>query len=552
MAEVAVTPIRGAWADTAGPADEARCIAAIDIGTNSIHMVVVEIQPALPAFRILTREKDTVRLGACDPATGNLTEAAIDRSLAALRRCRDLANSFQVEQIIAVATSATREAPNGRAFVRRVAEEIGIEVALVSGQEEARRIYLGVLSAMEFGRQPHAIIDVGGGSTELILGDGDEPRFLSSTKVGAVRLTQEFLAADPPAVGELESLREHIRGIFGRATARALATLKPGEDLRLVATSGTAESLAIWHASETLGTIPSPLQGYRVSARDLTNLVERLVKLDRDGRAALPGVGARRAEIVVAGALILQEALELLGAEEMIICERALREGVIVDWMLARGLIDNRLRYHQSVRERGTLKLARKYNVDLDNAERVAKFATILFDRLRGQLHEWGSDEREMLWVAAILHNCGLYISHAAHHKHSYYLIRHGELLGFTETEVETIANIARYHRKSKPKKKHESYQSLSEQWQLRVDRLSALLRIAVALDRRQIGAISCLECKYLPKKQRLELHLIPRDPQDNCALEIWNLQEKKVAFEEEFGVKVTAIVSSETASVRS
>lgn len=543
MAEATVLPIRGGFIGPEGNTVAEHCLAAIDIGTNSIHMVVVEIQPALSAFRILTREKDTVRLGECDPHTGKLTDAAIARSLAALQRCRELATSFRAEQIVAVATSAVREAPNGNTFIRRVAEEVGIEVALISGQEEARRIYLGVLSAMEFGSQPHIIIDVGGGSTELIVGDGDDPRFLSSTKVGAVRLTREFLSADPPVASELDALRAHIRGMFGRATAGALATLEPGEMPRLVATSGTAECLATWHATETLGTVPNPLQGYRVSRRDLANLAERLVKLDRDERAALPGVGTRRAEIVVAGAIILQEALSLLRADELVVCERALREGVIVDWMLARGTIESRLHYHQSVRERSTLKLARKYGVDLDHGRRVAAFAGVLFDRLQGQLHDWGSAEKSLLWVAAILHNCGIYVSHAAHHKHSYYLIRHGELLGFTEMEIETIANIARYHRKSKPKKKHEHYQNLPEYLRVRVDRLSAMLRIAVALDRRQVGAIARLECQYFPKDKRLELALLPRDLGDRCTLELWNLAEKKLAFEGEFGVEVVASV---------
>jgi len=231
--------------------------------------------------------------------------------------------------------------------------------------------------------------------------------------------------------------------------------------------------------------------------------------------------------------------MAMLDRDELTICERSLREGLIVDWMLTNKLIESRLHYHQSVRERSTMKLARKYDVDLDCASRVADFALTLFDDLQGTLHDWGPEERELLWVSAMLHNCGLHVSHAAHHKHSYYLIRHGELLGFTETELEAIANIARYHRKSKPKKKHENYQSLPEQWRIRVDRLSAMLRLATAFDRRQIGAISQFQCLYLPKRKRLELQLVPRQPGDRCALELWNIEEKKFAFEEEFEVEV-------------
>ncbi|MDP8964694.1 MAG: Ppx/GppA family phosphatase, partial [Cyanobacteriota bacterium] len=198
------------------PADEKRerTLAAIDIGTNSIHMVVVRVHPAIPAFTIIAKEKDTVRLGDRDPKTGDLTPVAMNRAIAALQRCQKLAKSLNAEQIVAVATSAVREAPNGRDFLKQVDAELGLFVNLISGQEEARRIYLGVLSGMEFNSTPHIIIDIGGGSTELILGDSHEPRSLSSTKVGAVRLTAEFITTDPISNTELQYLQAYIRGML--------------------------------------------------------------------------------------------------------------------------------------------------------------------------------------------------------------------------------------------------------------------------------------------------------------------------------------------------
>jgi exopolyphosphatase/guanosine-5'-triphosphate,3'-diphosphate pyrophosphatase len=217
-----------------------------------------------------------------------------------------------------------------------------------------------------------------------------------------------------------------------------------------------------------------------------------------------------------------------------------LREGIIVDWMLSHGYIESRLRYQTEVRERSILKIARKYETNLDYGQKVASFALSLFDQLQGILHNWGERARELLWAAAILHNCGLYISHAAHHKHSYYLIRNAELLGYTETEIEIIANLARYHRKNKPKKKHENYNNLtSKESRQLVRQLSAILRLAIALDRRQIGAISRIECKYDGEYQQLHLHLTPSYPNDDCALELWSLDYKKAVFEEEYGVKL-------------
>jgi exopolyphosphatase/guanosine-5'-triphosphate,3'-diphosphate pyrophosphatase len=515
-------------------------LAAIDIGTNSVHMVVVRIDPQLPAFTIIAREKDTVRLGDRDKRTGNINPEAIERAIAALQRCKDLAVSLKADQIIAVATSATRESPNGCQFLQRVETELGIVVNLISGQEEARRIYLGVLSVMDFSTKPHVIIDIGGGSTELILADSQEPRFLSSTKIGAVRLTQEFVTTDPISTAELASLQAYARGMLERPIDELQASLNPGETFRLVATSGTAETLAIIHALEKSGSVPNPLNGYQLSRRELREMLRRFVNMTYQQRLAVPGMSDKRAEIIIAGSVILLEAMTMLNVDYLTVCERSLREGVIVDWMLTHGLIESRLRYQSEIRPRSVLKIAHKYDVDLEYSQRVAQFALTIFDQTQGILHSWQNEAREYLWAAGILHNCGLFISHSSHHKHSYYMVRNAELLGFTDIELEIIANLVRYHRKSKPKKKHENYNNLLyKENKLLVNQLSAILRLAVALDRRQIGAIRELSCKYDPEYRVLHFHLIPSQADDDCALELWNLDYKKNVFEEEFGVKL-------------
>jgi exopolyphosphatase/guanosine-5'-triphosphate,3'-diphosphate pyrophosphatase len=515
-------------------------LAAIDVGTNSIHMAVVRIQPELPAFTIISREKDTVRLGDRCPKTGELTLIAMERAIAALHRCQNIAHSLNAVQIIAVATSAVREAPNGLSFLQRVQTELGLRVDLISGQEEARRIYLGVLSAMEFGQSPHVIIDIGGGSTELILGDGHDPQTLSSTKVGAVRLTSELVTTDPISTPEFQYLQAYIRGMLEQSTDELLSHLQPGEKPRLVGTSGTIETLAMLHARDKFGVSPSPLNGYQFSLKDLKELVGRLRRMTNAERAAISGLSDRRSEIILAGALILQEAMTLLGLPSLTVCERALREGVIVDWMLTHGLIDDRLRYQSSVRQRSVIKIAHKYRVNLNYGKQVAQIALSLFDQLQGKLHPWGGEERQLLWAAAILHNCGHHVSHSAHHKHSYYLVRYGDLLGFTELEIEVIANLARYHRKSPPRKKHLNYRCLiTKQHRQIVEQLSAILRLAVALDRRQIGAIEQVNCSYFPTQRELHLCLTPRQVDDDCALELWSLNFKKNVFESQFNLTV-------------
>jgi exopolyphosphatase/guanosine-5'-triphosphate,3'-diphosphate pyrophosphatase len=528
------------------PVKQNRIIAAIDMGTNSLHMVVVKIDPTLPAFSIIAKEKETVRLGNRDLATGELKPENIHKAITALRRFQEVAKTANAETIIAVATSAVREAPNGRDFLHQVKEELGLSVDLISGQEEARRIYLGVLSGLEFDQQPHIIIDIGGGSTELILADSQEARTLSSTKVGAVRLTSELITTQPISDVQFQYLQAYTRGILERSVEDVLANIHPGESPRLVGTSGTIETLAMIHARENLGILPSTLNGYQFTLKDLRVWVNRLRKMTNSEISIIPGMPDKRSEVILAGAVILQEAMTLLGVDSVTLCGRALREGVIVDWMLSHGLIEDKLRYQSSVRQRSVLKQADKYDINLEHSDRVALFALSLFDQTQGKLHQWGAAERQLLWAAALLHNCGHYISHSSHHKHSYYLIRNGELLGYTETEIEIIANLARYHRKSPPKKKHDYYRNLvSKQDRQIVNQLSALLRIAVALDRRQIGAIARVQCLYNTVREELQMLLFPSEPDDDCSLELWSIDYKKPVFEDEFNLKLVPLLQS-------
>ncbi|MFO5438612.1 MAG: HD domain-containing protein [Dolichospermum sp.] len=521
---------------------ENQMIAAIDIGTNSLHIVIVKIEAALPSFTIVAREKETVRLGDRNLITGELKPEIMNKAIACLGRFKTIAYSLGVTSIVAVATSAVRESPNGKEFLHQIETQVGLNVDLISGPEEARRIYLGVLSGMEFNNQPHIIIDIGGGSTELILGDSEEPRSLTSTKIGAVRLTGELVKSDPITETEFKYLQAYARGMLERSVEEVQGKLKIGDSPRLIGTSGTIETIATIHAREKLGLVPSTLNGYQFSLQDLRTWVTRLRRMTNIERAAIPGMPEKRSEVILAGAVILQEAMTLLGLESLTVCERSLREGVIVDWMLTHGFIDNRLRFQSSIRQRSVLKTAKKYQTNLEHGDRVAAFALSIFDQTQAQIHNWGANQRQLLWAAAVLHNSGHHVSHSAHHKHSYYLIRNSELLGYNETEIEIIANIARYHRKSPPKKKHENYRNLlHKEHRTMVNQLSAMLRLAVALDRRQIGAIAHIQCEYQPNFQEFKMLIFPSSIEDECGLEMWSLDFKKGVFEEEFGLKFVA-----------
>ncbi|MFN9647311.1 MAG: Ppx/GppA phosphatase family protein [Pseudanabaena sp.] len=516
-------------------------LAAIDVGTNSIHMVIVQIKTSIPSFTVIESEKATVRLGERCAQTGNLTEDAMQRSLEALRRCKEICRTQKVEEIVAVATSATREAPNGAEFIRRINEELGLYIEVISGQEEARRIYLGVISAMELKDEPHLLIDIGGGSTEIILGDGRDPKYLSSTKIGAVRLTDLFVSTDPISQTEYDRLLGYILGSIERPTddLRSLLQEKNIKSLNAIGTSGTVETLAILHSREKTGLVPNPLQGYEIPFADLENIVWRLRRANLDERTAM--VRQKRAEIILAGALILLETMRLMGIPKITLCQSALREGLVVDWMIRHGYIEDGWRYQSTVRDRSIFKLADKYGIDTKYAKQVADHALSIFDQTKGVFHEWSDNERHLLWAAAMLHNSGHHISHDAHHKHSYYLIRNGELLGYTESEIEVIANLARYHRKSEPKKKHDNFQRLgSERLKLFIRQASTFLRLATALDRRQIGAITSIRVACNSRTRTCSLHLTPKQSNDPCTLELWSLDYKKQPFEMQFNVTLS------------
>ena len=514
-----------------------RRVAAIDIGTNSTHLLVASVDTTLRTFRIDQAEKSTTRLGERDPDSGALTEAAMQRGYETLRRFRDLAASHEVEQVVTAATSAVREAPNGRDFLQRIKDGLDMEVDLVSGPEEARLIYLGVLSGMTFGDRPHLLLDIGGGSTELILADGRDARALTSTRVGAVRLQRDFVKDDPIPPMRRAFLQAFIQGSLEPAVDKVHRRIKPGEIPVLVATSGTAMAIGALAASED-DRPPLKLHGYRVSRQRLDRVVEKLVAMTPEQRRELAPINDRRAEIIVPGALILQTTMKMLAVDELVLSERALREGLIVDWMLRHGLLEDRFSFQSSIRQRTVIHQVQRFAVNQRRAERVASHALSLYDHTRGVMHDDDGQGRELLWAAAMLHACGQHINLSAYHKHSWYLIRHGELLGYSEHEHLMVAAIARYHRRSLPKKRHDSWQALVLREHRRlVQDMALLLRLAAALDRRPEPVVASLRVKAKPGL--LSLELVPERLNQNLSLEQWSLESCADVLREACGVKL-------------
>ena len=518
-----------------GVSRKVRTVAAIDVGTNSTHMLVASVDVALSTFSIDLAEKSNTRLGERDPDTGELTPEAMARGLESLRHFRELALSHQVEQVVVAATSAVREAPNGRDFLQRIKDELDLDVDLVSGPEEARLIYLGVLSGMPFGDRPHLVLDIGGGSTELILADGRDARALTSTRVGAVRLQRDFVKDDPIPPHRRSFLQAFIQGSLEPAVDKVHRRIKPGEKPVLVATSGTAMAIGALAASED-DRPPLKLHGYRVSKQRLNRVVDRLAVMTPEQRRGLAAINDRRAEIIVPGSLILQTTMQMLDVDELVLSERALREGLIVDWMLRHGLLEDRFSFQSSIRQRTVIHQVQRFAVNQARAERVACHALNLYDSTHRTLHRDDGSGRDLLWAAAMLHACGQHINLSAYHKHSWYLIRHGELLGYSESEHLMIAAIARYHRRSLPKKRHESWQALQTRDNRRtVSQMALLLRLATALDRRPDPVVQTLKAEV--KGGDLILELVAERLNQNLSLEQWSLESCSALVREVTGL---------------
>lgn len=549
MAQTSSTPV-----SSPSPHDPRRRVAAIDIGTNSIHLVIVAIDPKLRSFTVLLAEKSTARLGERDSETGSISPQAIERGFEALRRYQDLAEGHGVEQIVTAATSAVREAPNGPEFLETLRQQLSLEVDLVSGIEEARLIYLGVLSSMAFGADPHLILDIGGGSTELILADGHDAREFTSTRIGAVRLQREFMTQDPLSKERRGFLRAYIQGAMDPAMTEVKRKIQPLESPILVATSGTALAIATLAAADD-EIRPLRLQGYRISRSRVDELVARLVKMSPEQRRGLSAINERRAEIIVPGALILQTSMAMLQVEELVICERALREGLIVDWMLRHNLLEDRFAFQSTIRRRTVVHLAHNYGVDLARSERVASHALSLYDQTRGLLHHDEGGGRQLLWAAALLHSCGMHVNMASYHKHTWYLIRHGELLGYSQAEQLLVAAIARYHRRGLPKKRHEAWQLITDRDQRRcVLTMALLLRLAAALDRRPSPPMAWLKIQVqgveggTPKGFQICLGPSSGQPgkiPEDLSLERWSLASCASVVLEATGLEMDVKVSS-------
>ena len=450
--------------------NRARRVAAVDIGTNSIHMVVAELRNR--GYRVVDKEKEMVQLGLGSLDGAPLTQDSMNRAIGALEKMSDVARGWEVDEIIAVATSAVREAPNRREFIRRVREEAGIRVRVISGEEEADYIYRAIRSAVDLDGSTALCVDVGGGSVEFIVGTASEIYFTASEPLGALRLAQRFRLEDQPAPSDVEACRDFVAQHLRRVQKR----IRPiGVDWA-IGTSGTIQALTALASPGEQST--SALRALKRDA--LEKIVQDLSALSAKERVEKLGLDEKRARNILGGALVVSELLGILELPSILACPVAIREGIIESCLAER---KSGAQQGSSLRRRSVLALADRSACDRRHAQHVARLARRIFNQTR-ELHRLDDGSGELLEHAAILHESGMHVSDRGYHKHTYYLIRHADLRGFTEEQLLVVANVARYHRKAPPTDAHENLLELTDEQRDEVEKLAAILRIAEGLDR--------------------------------------------------------------------
>ena len=502
-----------------------RLLQAIDIGTNSVRSIVVEV-PVGGAHRVIDDEKEMTRLGQGLDATGMLDPDAVDRTVTALKAMMDIGRSLGVTEVRAIATEAVRRASNGPELVERLRDEAGLDVEIISAEEEGRLVWLSAASLVK-DVPSSVIVDIGGGSVEIVQAIGPEPVSIVSMRLGARVLTERFIAEDPPGDASFKALKRHVR----RTLRDAVAPLEPGV-ATLVGSGGTVTSIAAIVAGMR-GRRYESLHGVEITRPELMQLLGILSHSGAAERLAMPGMPPDRVDIVLAGVLVLAEILKLFSASGILVNALGIREGVVLDTLAADGAIDPTPDHRRDVEEIG-----HRYRYDRAHAEQVTRLSLSLFDQLADSLH-LDVAMRPLLESAATLHDIGYYIAYDRHHKHSYHLILHSGLPGFTQRERAIVAATARYHTKALPKRSHESMIALDPADRAIVRRLASILRIADGLDRGRSARVESVGARDDGAVTRLEV-----TSQGDLDAELYGVEKKKDLFEETFGRTVEVVVA--------
>lgn len=529
-----------------GKASEGRVVAFIDIGTNSVRLLLVRIEHN-GSYRLLTKQKETVRLGEKEFIDRILQPEAMQRAVIVCKKFAELARAYGAGEIVAVATSATRDASNKVQFLEMLKTEANLEVCMIPGVEEARLIYLGVSGGLRLGDHRALLIDIGGGSTEVSVGDQRQYCYLNSLDLGAIRLTNMFLPNEtgPVSPERYKLIKAHVR----KAAGPVIKELSEYEIDCAVGSSGTIENLGKM-SLVCLGQGDQKTLD-RLKYGNLKKIVSELCALPLKERQNFPGINSHRADIIIAGAAILEGLMEELKLSEIRISKRGLRDGLLRDYLSKSEL--SGLMAQVSVRKRSVMQLGLTCHFDEDHARTVTRLALELFDSAQALgIHEFEEKGRELLEYASLLHDIGLFLSYERHHAQAYHIIRESSLPGFQPEEIEIIANLAYFHRKGggllSPKKKHPQLVDLDKSSVQAIRALSPFLRLAESLDRSHSGIIRHVRF-YIASTDTLVLEM---HASKECQLELWGAEKQEKFFKKIFGynLRFKVVPESEVFSV--
>lgn len=502
-------------------------LAAIDLGTNSFHAIIVDLYSD-GSFRKVDDFKEMVQL-AKGGLGKHLTEGAFSRGMKALKNIKVLCDSHNVEKILAYATSAIRESENGGEFIQDSIDRYDIKINAIPGSVEAELIGYAVQHGIKLSKKPVLMVDIGGGSVEFILGNSTDFHFLTSKKIGVSRMTDIFKPSDPIEPEEIHKLEVHYK----EQTEELAQALKQNGTSTIIGSSGTMQNIAAMIASRKGLPTDVTLNEMEFTAQDFFSFYKEFIKLDRSQRKKVKGLDAKRIDFINTGVVLVNFLLREFDINKVKISTQALREGIIIRYLKKDMIGLPWTGKMADPRRRSVFELLRKCDWHEAHSTHVANMALKIFDVLQDELELQDSD-RELLEYSAYLHDIGYYISHSKHHKHALYIIRNSKLKGFREEEIEVIANVARYHRRSTPKKRHGEYWKLAPGVRKRIKKLSGILRVADGLDRSHYQNVQELNLEVTEKELLFKIK-VQADPQ----LEIWGAKRKAHLLREVSGKKI-------------
>lgn len=496
--------------------------AAIDIGSNSTRLAVAEVEDGQP-WKMLASDREVTRLGTSVFTEGVVSAEAMNLLTRTLQRFAATYQKLGTAGIRAVATSAVRDASNQELLIRKASEAAGTPVEIISGLEESRLIHAGVQANWPHPEQRIMIIDIGGGSAEVIVGDAGKQESGISRPLGAVRLTELFLHSDPPAEAELERMSAYINE---KIEAMLERTGAGGFD-RVIGTSATAAA-AICAVNQVPRKERELADRQYASTDDIRQLRDFLSRRPLAERRKVHGVGPQRAEIVVAGVTVLHRILEAYGEMGLFYSKAGVRDGIIAD--LAERRSGNDLSRMSKEQLRAVEDMALRFDVDVRHARQTAQMANTLFLGLR-PLHGLPVGLGKLLDAAAYLIDTGHFVSDMGHHKHSYYLVANSDLPAFTSQERTIIALLCRFHRKSMPQARHGYFQELAAETKKIILWLVPILRLADGLDRSHDQRVEKVAVELGPKAVTIALQ-----SEANTNLEIWAGERVSEVFRQIYG----------------